>query len=252
MQNAEEPTKLPVFSTMPTLILLPGLAGDAAMWRAQLPALSRWQPVVADVHMREATIPAMAAALLAQHAGPLVLCGASMGGMVAMEAARQAPERIAGLALLGTDPRPDTPEMIAIREAAIGLFAQGRLREVIEPNIAMAFHPDNAPALSADYLEFVLAAGAEQLIRQNRAVIARPDAREHLPRVRCPVLVMCGEADRLTPPERSREIAALVPQAKLVMVPRCGHMLTMERPELVNATLTDWLASLATPLSSRP
>jgi pimeloyl-ACP methyl ester carboxylesterase len=59
------------------------------------------------------------------------------------------------------------------------------------------------------------------------------------------VLVMCGEADLLTPPERSREIAALVPQAKLVMVPRCGHMLTMERPDVVNATLAEWLASLA-------
>jgi pimeloyl-ACP methyl ester carboxylesterase len=245
MQNGEEPTKPLVFSTMATLILLPGLAGNAAMWRAQVPALARWQPVVADVHMREPTIPAMAAALLAQHAGPLVLCGASMGGMVAMEAARQAPERIAGLALLGTDARPDSAEMTALRESAIALFAQGRVREVIEPNIAMAFHPDNAPALAADYLEFVLAAGAEQLIRQNRAVIARPDAREHLPRVRCPVLVMCGEADLLTPPERSREIAALVPQAKLVMVPRCGHMLTMERPDVVNATLAEWLASLA-------
>lgn len=244
MQNVQERKKLPVFSTMTTLILLPGLAGNAAMWRAQVPALARWQPVVADVHMREPTIPAMAAALLAQHAGPLVLCGASMGGMVAMEAARQAPERIAGLALLGTDARPDAPEMIALRESAIVLFAQGRVREVIEPNIALAFHPDNAPALAGNYLEFVLAAGAQQLIRQNRAVIARPDAREHLPRLRCPVLVMCGDADRLTPPERSQEIASLIPQAQLVMVPRCGHMLTMERPEVVNAALVEWLARL--------
>lgn len=195
--------------------------------------------------MREATIPAMASALLAQHAGSLVLCGASMGGMVAMEAARQAPQRIAGLALLGTDARPDAPEMIALRESAIALFAQGRVREVIAPNIAMAFHPGNAAALASDYLEFVLAAGAEQLVRQNRAVIARPDAREHLAQLRCPVLVMCGEADRLTPPERSQEIASLVAQAKLVMVPRCGHMLTMERPDVVNATLQDWLAGLA-------
>ncbi len=229
---------------MGTLILIPGLAGDAAMWREQLTALAPWQPQVSDVHTRQDSIPAMAAALLRQHAGPLVLCGASMGGMVAMEAARQAPERIAGLALLGTDARPDAPEMIALREAAIVLFAQGRAREVIEPNIAMAFHPDNAPALSAAYLEFVLGAGAGQLIRQNRAVIARPDARPHLPRLRCPVLVMCGEADLLTPPERSREIAALVPHAQLVLVPRCGHMLTMERPEVVNAALAAWLSSV--------
>ena len=230
---------------MATLVLLPGLAGDSAMWRAQLPALARWQPVVAGVHRHEGSIPAMAAALLRQHPGDLLLCGASMGGMVAMEAARQAPGRIAGLALLGTDARADAPDMIALRESAIVLFAEGRAREVIAPNIAMAFHPDNADALSTAYLEFVLAAGAEQLIRQNRAVIARPDARPHLPRLRCPVLVMCGEADRLTPPERSREIAALVPQAQLVLVPRCGHMLTMERPDVVNATLSDWLLRVA-------
>jgi pimeloyl-ACP methyl ester carboxylesterase len=227
---------------MPTLVLIPGLAGNSAMWRAQLAGLARWQPVVTGVHARHGSIEAMAGALLAEHEGPLVLCGASMGGMIAMEALRQAPERIAAVALLGTDARPDSPEMIALRTGAIELFAQGRVREVIEPNIAMAFHPDNAPALSASYLEFVLEAGAGQLIRQNRAVIARPDARLHLPAVRCPVLVMCGEADRLTPPERSREIAALVPHARLVLVPRCGHMLTMERPDVVNATLADWLA----------
>ena len=230
---------------MATLVLLPGLAGDSAMWRAQLPALARWQPVVDDVHRHADSIPDMAAALLRQHPGDLVLCGASMGGMVAMEAARQAPERIAGLALLGTDARADAPDMIALRESAIVLFAEGRAREVIAPNIAMAFHPDNVQAHSDTYLDFVLAAGAEQLIRQNRAVIARPDARPHLPQLRCPVLVMCGEADRLTPPERSREIAALVPQAQLVLVPRCGHMLTMERPDVVNATLSDWLLRVA-------
>lgn len=229
---------------MASLLLVPGLAGNTAMWSDQLAALSAYQPAVTDVHMREASIPDMAAALLREHAGPLVLCGASMGGMVAMEAARQAPGRVAGLALLGTDARPDPPEMIALRSAAIELFAQGRLREVIEPNIAFAFHPDNAPRLAAAYLEFVLAAGADQLIRQNRAVMARPDAREHLRDLRCPVLVMCGDTDQLTPPERSREIAALVPHAQLLIVPRCGHMLTMEQPAVVNAKLLEWLSTV--------
>ena len=93
-------------------------------------------------------------------------------------------------------------------------------------------------------MRFVLEAGAEQLIAQNRAVIARPDARLHLPKVRCPVLVMCGEADQLTPPECSREIARLCPRSRLVLVPRCGHMLTMEQPEAVNAALEEWLTSV--------
>lgn len=91
------------------------------------------------------------------------------------------------------------------------------------------------------YLDFVLDAGAAQLIRQNRAVIHRPDARLHLPRVACRTLVLCGEADQLTPPDCAREIAALVPGAELHVLPGCGHMLTMEQPEAVGHRLAQWL-----------
>jgi pimeloyl-ACP methyl ester carboxylesterase len=231
---------------MSRLVLIPGLAGDAVMWRAQLQGLRKFEPAVTDVHMRHESIPRMACALLREHDGPLVLCGASMGGMIAMEAARQAPDRIAGLALLGTTARPESDEMRRLRENAIRLFEQGRTAEVIEPNVHFAFHPDHAKdaALAADYLEFVLRAGAVQLVRQNRAVIVRPDAREHLPRLRCPVLVMHGEDDELVPFEHAVETAALVPHAELVPVARCGHMLTMEQPGFVNDVLAGWLVSL--------
>ena len=229
-----------------TLVLVPGLAGDPVMWHDQLAGLADLQPRVTDVHMRHATLPEMAAALLARHPGPLALCGASMGGMVAMEAARQAPGRVLGLALLGTSAQPENEEMRGIREKAIELFGQGRVADIIEPNAGMAFHPDHArdPQLVGRYLEFVLRAGADQLIRQNRAVISRPDARKHLPSLRCPVLVMCGEDDQLTPPELSREIASLAPEAELVLLPRCGHMLTMEQPQAVNRELRRWYARL--------
>ncbi len=197
--------------------------------------------------MRHATIETMAAAVLREHDGPLVLCGASMGGMIAMEAVRQAPQRIEGLALLGTNPRPETPDMRALREAAIELFARGDVRGVIEPNVAFAFHPAQAAdaRLVGAYLRMMLDAGGDQLIRQNRALMQRPDAREQLPGLRCPVLVMCGDTDRLTPPDCSREIAALVPHAELAWVADCGHMLTMEKPATVNATLGEWLGRLA-------
>jgi len=226
-----------------TLVLLPGLAGDAQMWRDQLPALEAWRPQVADVHMRHASIVEMAAALLARYPGRLALCGASMGGMLAMEAARQAPARMAGLALLGTTARPEDDDTRLVREKAIALFEQDRVAEVIEPNVAFAFHPHHAQdhALLARYVDFVLRAGSRQLVRQNRAGIGRPDARPHLTAVRCPTLVMCGEDDMLTPIDRSREIAALVPGARLVALPDCGHMLTMEQPEAVNAELVRWL-----------
>jgi len=233
---------------MPRLILLPGLAADETMWEAQCAALAAWKPLVSDVHMQQGheTVEAMAAALLAGLDGDLLLCGASMGGMIAMEAARQAPARVAGLALLGTTARPETPEMRQLRENAIELFGQGRAMEVIEANVGFAFHPDQArnPVLVRAYLDFVERAGAAQLIRQNRAVMSRPDARAHLSALRCPTLVMCGDSDQLTPPECSAEIAERVPGAELATVARCGHMLTMEQPSAVNAILTAWLERL--------
>lgn len=232
---------------MNKLILIPGLACNAELWRDQMPALSPLcQPVVTDVIARCTSIEAMAAAVLAEHAGPLLLCGASMGGMVAMEAARQAPDRVRGLALLGTSARPETPDMQTLREQAMALFAAGRAEEVLRANVMFAFdrqHPD-LKALSARYFAMVMQAGTEQLMQQNRAVIGRPDARLHLAQIRCPTLLVSGQSDGLTPPDCAREIAALVPGAALHLLPRCGHMLTMEQPDAVNALLRGWLGRL--------
>ncbi|MDP9900604.1 alpha/beta fold hydrolase [Variovorax ginsengisoli] len=231
----------------PRLILLPGLACDARLWQPQLAALpADLQVHIADVHTRAARIEDMAALLLAEQEGPLILCGASMGGMVAMEAARQAPSRIAGLALLGTNAQPETEALYQLRESAIAVFERGEARSLIELNAGFAFHPLQAadPVLVKRYVDMVLDAGVESLVRQNRAVMVRPDARTHLPALRCPVLVLCGDGDRICPPEASRELAALIPQAELVWVSDCGHMLTMEKPEAVNATLNGWLAQV--------
>lgn len=238
---------------MHSVILLPGLASDATIWRDQLPVLaSRHRVHVSDVHFRFDSLPAMAAALLAECAGPLVLVGASMGGMVALEAARQAPGRVHAIATLGSSARPDTPELLRLRSDAIVLFEQGRMDDVLQANIRFAFHPAHAKRrdLIETYLGFVRAAGAAQLVRQNRAVMARADLRPALPAMRCPLLVACGEADLLTPPEHSREIAALVPRARLEIVPGAGHMLTMEQPARVNALLLGWLDGLPQPRSS--
>ena len=235
---------------MTQLVFLPGLAADAVMWQHQLIAMpAHLDPVVTDVHARHATLADMASALLQAHPGDLILCGASMGGMLAMEVVRQAPQRIKALALLGTNARPETDAMRSLREAAIAMFEQGRAKAVLTANLPMAFHPSRAndTALLQTYLDFVLNAGVTQLIRQNRALMARPDARLHLGAVNCPTLVLCGDGDRLTPPECSREIVALIKGAEFTLVPQCGHMLTMERPVEVNAALLAWLATVAPP-----
>ncbi len=232
---------------MTQLVLIPGLACDAAMWQHQLDVLATYQTLVTDVHTRHSTISAMARALLDEQPGDLILCGASMGGIVAMEAVRQAPQRIKGLALLGTNARPETDDVRKLRELAVTMFESGRAAEVLRANVALAFHASrsNDAVLVRTYMDLVLRAGARQLVQQNRAIMARPDARLHLPSITCPVLVLCGDSDQLTPPECSQEIAALVPQARLVMLPECGHMLTMERPNEVNAALLAWLQQFA-------
>jgi pimeloyl-ACP methyl ester carboxylesterase len=238
---------------MHTVILLPGLASDATVWRDQLPALaSRHLVHVSDVHFRYDSLPAMAAALLDECDGPLVLVGTSMGGMVALEAARQAPARVQAIALLGSSARPDTAELKQLRRDAIVMFEDGRMQEVLEANVFFAFHPSNSARrdLTDAYLAFITDAGAAQLVRQNRALMERIDSRPSLPALRCPLLVACGEADLLTPPEHSREIAALVPQARLEIVPGAGHLLTMEQPARVNALLLGWLDGLPQPRTS--
>ena len=229
---------------MTTVILLPGMACDAALWRDQLPALAAHRPLVADVHGRADTLPAMAARLLAEHPGELVLAGCSLGGMLALHAQQQAPDRVRGLALLGSTGRPDTPELVQLRSNAITLFEQGRVEELLRVNAMFAFHADHTAALVDDYIAMVLRAGTPGLIRQNRAVMRRPDLRPALPAVACPTLVVGGLADQLTPPDCARELAEAIPGAELHLLERCGHMLTWEQPQAVTTLLQDWLARL--------
>lgn len=226
------------------LVLLPGLASDAALWRDQIPALTGRADVhVTDVHFRFDSLPGMAAALLAEHASELWLAGCSMGGMIALEAARQAPARVRGLALLGTTARPDTPELIRLRTEACALFADGRMDEVLRANLPFAFHAGGLgrEALVDDYFAMIRRAGADALVRQNRAVMARADLRPALPSMRARTLVVVGRSDGLAPPECAAEIAAAIPGARLELLDECGHMLTWEQPGRVNQLLGEWL-----------
>ena len=129
---------------MKQLVFLPGLAADAVMWQDQLAAMpAHLHAVVSDVHSRHASLPDMARRLLYEHEGELILCGASMGGMLAMELVRQAPQRVKALALLGTSARPETDAMRTLREAAITLFQQGRIDDVLPVSYTHLTLPTN-------------------------------------------------------------------------------------------------------------
>ena len=237
----------------PTLVLLPGLACDAELFADQLHALATDWPG-RDIRVSRAleqadTLPGMARWLLDHDlvpGAPAILIGASMGGMVALEAARQAPQRLAGLVLLGSSARADTAEVVALRGAACEEFAAGRTRAVLEANLAFAFHPERArdASLRQRYLDMILRAGDARLIAQNRALMARQDLRPALQAIACPALLLVGDADALTPPEHSQEMAEAMPQAQCQVLIGCGHMLTWEAADDVNQALRRWLQNL--------
>lgn len=227
-----------------TLVLVPGLLCDAALWRGQVEDLADIaKPWVADV-MRDDSVTAMARRVLAEApAGPFALAGLSMGGYVAQAIMRDAPGRVTRLALLDTSARADTPEQTARRRGLIELAEKGEFQGVT-PRLLPAFlHPARLSdkPLTAAVTAMTARVGKEAFLRQQRAIIGRPDNRPNLPAVKCPSLVLCGRQDQLTPLEWHEEIAALIPGARLEIIEECGHLSTMERPWEVSVALRQWL-----------
>jgi pimeloyl-ACP methyl ester carboxylesterase len=227
------------------LLLLPGLLCDAALWRPQIEGLADVaDPVVADL-TGHSSMPALAEATLAAAPERFALAGLSMGGYVAQEVLRQAPERVERLALLDTSARPDTPEQSQRRRDLIELARIGTFKGVTPRLLPYLLHPDrlNDAALVAIVTGMAERVGRDAFLRQEEAILGRVDGREDLRRIGCPTLILCGADDALTPPELHREMAHYVRHARLVEVPECGHLSTLERPEAVNAALRGWLTS---------
>ena len=166
-----------------------------------------------------------------------------MGGYIAFEMLRQAPQRIAKVALLDTSARADAPEQSALRRAQMSLAAQGRLAEVLEqqlPRLVGRARREDA-ALREVFKLMAEEVGAAAFIRQQTAIMGRTDSRPTLGDIRCPALVLVGAEDELTPPERAAEIAGGIAGARLVTVPQSGHVSTLEQPEEVTRALLEWL-----------
>jgi pimeloyl-ACP methyl ester carboxylesterase len=225
------------------VVLIPGLLLTPQLYAPQLEALWADAPVLLANHTRADSMAELARGILAQAPPRFALVGLSMGGYIAFEILRQAPERVARLALLDTAARPDTPDITAGRRTNMQLAQSGRLAEVVDGLIPRLVHPSRVT--DAPLHEVIRRMGAQVgvagYLRQQAAIIARPDSRPMLKDIRCPTLVLVGDADQLTPPERAQEIAAGVRGAELVIVPECGHLSTLERPELVTRALRSWL-----------
>ena len=226
-----------------TLVLIPGLACTARLFEPQIAALSAGRTIVVADHTQDDSIAAIAARLLREAPGRFDLAGLSMGGYIAMEVMRQAPERVKRLALLDTSARPDTPEASQDRKRLIALAEAGRFQEIHSALWPRLVHPDHRDdqALQDIMFGMMREAGAEAYIRQQRAIMARADSRPLLPGTEIPTLVLVGESDAITPPEIARETAEMIEWASLVVVPEAGHMSTLEQPERVTQALQLWL-----------
>jgi pimeloyl-ACP methyl ester carboxylesterase len=229
--------------TLP-LLLVPGLLCSARLYAAQIAALwPHGQVAVAD-HRRDDTMEAIASRILADAPPHFALAGLSMGGYIAFAMMRLAPERIARLALLDTSARPDMPEQKAAREKFIAMAQAGKLHDVVEALTPKFLHRDHArdEGLKKIVRDMAHDTGPDAFVRQQKAIMARPDSRPLLSEIGCPTLVLVGEGDELTPPELAREIAADILGSKLVVLPKCGHLSTIEQPEAVNSAMSHWLS----------
>jgi pimeloyl-ACP methyl ester carboxylesterase len=225
------------------IVLVPGLGSSVRNHLPILPVLWRHGSVFVANQTRDETIAAMAARVLSEAPPKFSLIGHSLGGYIVLEMIRQAPDRIVRLALLNTSARPDTPASRAVRNERIAETKAGRYAEVRAASFPQSVHPDRIDDPRLIEMSRLTAedSGPEAYVRQQIAIIARIDSRPSLKDIRVPTLVLSGDRDMLISNEFSTEMAAMIPGAKLVIVPDCGHLAPVEQPEATAAALDEWL-----------
>ncbi len=228
------------------LLLLPGMMCDARLFAPQVAALSATRTVQVPGIGGQDTMADLAASVLDDAPDRFALGGLSMGGIVAMEIVRQAPERVAALALLDTNPRAELPEVQARRGPQIDKVRAGGLRAVMrdemKPNY-LTDGPERGRILDL-CMDMAMDLGPEVFVNQSIALRDRPDQQDTLRGVTIPTLILCGEDDALCPVERHVLMHALIPHAALTILDGAGHLPTLEQPEQTTAALARWLEAL--------
>jgi pimeloyl-ACP methyl ester carboxylesterase len=232
------------------LLLVPGLLCSPRLYAPQVTALAdRAEIVVPDWRRAPLTVwdswEAAGRWVLGQApAERFALAGLSLGGMLAAEIMKQAPERVTRLALLDTAMTAQTEAEQAVRRGRIRMAEQGHFEVVLGLQMAR-FIPAYRladKALVDEVVAMCSEIGVEIYKRQEALATIRPDRRGDLAKIKCPTIVVCGRDDAATPLALSQEIAAAIPGSDLVVVEQCGHLVTMEKPEETNAILKRWLS----------
>jgi pimeloyl-ACP methyl ester carboxylesterase len=225
------------------LLLIPGLGHTGRLFEHQIEAFSPSVNVMVADHTQDDSIDGIARRALSAAPERFALAGLSMGGYVAMEILRQAAERVERLALLDTSARPDSEEAKENRLRLIALAEQGRWEEILSelwPNLVHSRRQGDADLrkVVADMLQET---GAEAYIRQQKAIMGRPDSRELLPSVEIPTLIIVGDGDAITPPDVAREMAEMIEWASLIVIRGAGHLSALEEPDQVTSAMRLWL-----------
>ena len=225
------------------IVLIPGLVCSPRLYGEQLPELWRFGPLFIADHTRDDSLEGIAQRILMAAPRRFALVGLSMGGYTAFEIMRSSPDRVARLALLNTSARADTSEQSDRRRAQIALARGGRFGEVLDQLFSVWVHPSRRDdeMLRRTVQRMAEETGPDVFVRQLTAIMTRRDSRPDLAAIRCPTLVLVGDGDNATPPERAAEIASAIPASRLVTIPECGHLSTLERPQQVTRALTEWL-----------
>jgi pimeloyl-ACP methyl ester carboxylesterase len=213
------------------------------LWDAQLAALGDIAAMtIADLTLDD-SVEAMARRVLEAAPPRFALCGLSLGGYVAFEIMRRAPERVTRLALMNTSARADEAAQADRRNRNIKATEVGAFKGVTHRLLPNILHPDHVAdaAMAAKVMDMTERVGRVAFVQQQTAIMGRPDSRPGLSAIACPTLVVGGKADRVTPFALQQEIAAGIAGAKLELLEICGHLAPIEQPETVNRLLREWL-----------
>jgi pimeloyl-ACP methyl ester carboxylesterase len=229
-------------NSMP-ILLVPGLVSSPRIYAPVVPDLGRFGPVTVANHIRDDHMALIARRILTEAPPRFALAGHSMGGYIAFEIMRQAPERVAKLALINTQARPDTPEATTRRRAMMARAKGGEYRAVLDEFFSGFVHPSRREDADLRRLVHDMGEdiGVEAFLRQQEAIISRPDSRPVLAAVKCPTLVLSGDEDNTIPNALSVEMVDNIHNARLVILPNCGHLPQVEQPQATANALAEWL-----------
>ena len=230
------------------LLLVPGSLCTDMLFQAQISAFKSDRDVLVGGFSNCDSIQTMATKVLSEAPAEFALAGLSMGGIVAFEMFRQAPERIERIALLGTNPRGELPEHVRVRQQQINNVAQGgaeSLKALVSQQLMPKYVFDSEQRLKLEPLvtEMALEVGTDEFINQWRALASRTDSWSTLKDIHCPALILCGVHDAQCNEKLHRDMALEIKHAKLEIIEEAGHLSTLDAPEQVNKALENWLNS---------